>query len=74
MRTPEQCAYYGHRWTDWGPFIPVAWRAVLVITTSGPPTSEPIEAYRYRRCECGMREQEAYAGAARTMEMPPFSS
>jgi len=65
MRTPQQCARYGHHWTDWGPFIPVAWPAALVSATSSPPTNEPIEAYRYRWCECGAGEQEAYAGGER---------
>jgi hypothetical protein len=52
-----------HQWTFWGPWIPAPPRPLPGITRDEPPAPvyTPIEAYRWRYCECGAAERETHA-------------
>jgi hypothetical protein len=56
------CARDKHHWTAWGNFIPVP--PVLMprpIQGDVTPEYQPVEAYRWRYCECGAAERETWA-------------
>lgn len=63
------CRLGHHRWTAWGNYIPVApeWLKTGAVVASGPPDPAPIEAYRWRGCECGVAERESYDGRDRNL-------
>jgi hypothetical protein len=55
------CAAGVHDWTGWGDFTPVL-PPFELITAPEPidPTFRPVEAYRWRYCECGAAERETW--------------
>ena len=60
-----------HRWTEWTDYEPV-WRPLepVIAPPDAVPTDQPVEAYRWRHCECGAREREAWADHKREIFLP----
>lgn len=55
-----------HQWGAWGKFIPVWPEPNQMWPIDGAvPTSAGVEAYRWRRCECGAMEREAHSNGHR---------
>jgi hypothetical protein len=65
----ERCALGAHHhWGAWGQFIPVWPEPSQIWATYGvTPTSSGVEAYRWRRCECGAMEREAHSNGGRRL-------
>lgn len=66
MQRPPQaalCARDQHHWTAWGNFIPVTPSIMPIAVRPRDVTPEyvPVEAYRWRYCECGAAERETWA-------------
>lgn len=60
------CRNGQHYWGDWSPFRPAKKLPFAsVFVTDVPPRPAPIEAYRWRHCDCGASEGEAYHGERR---------
>lgn len=56
------CARDQHHWAAWGNFIPVQPEPMLAVRPRDvTPEYVPVEAYRWRYCECGAAEREAWA-------------
>jgi hypothetical protein len=56
-----RCAADQHDWSWWSNFTPVL-PPFKVMTAPEPidPAFHPVEAYRWRYCECGAAERETW--------------
>lgn len=72
----RRCRAGQHRWTAWGNFMPVApkFPAAGYMPAKPSPEFEPVEAYRWRECECGVRERETYQGDRELFGPEPSAS
>lgn len=63
-RDYRQCLYYGHLWSNWGPYhVALPSVSVSTRTPDTPPPEKPVtRTYRFRSCSCGMVEREDYEG------------
>lgn len=60
MRRPHE-----HHWTEWGWWdakLPDYSKMRFCVSSDEPPEYTPVEAYRWRYCECGAAEREDYQG------------
>ncbi|CAN5558071.1 hypothetical protein BH09PSE4_BH09PSE4_00060 [soil metagenome] len=62
--------HHQHDWSAWGPFsvVPINYDTVTMVRAADVrPELTPIEAYRWRHCECGMAERETWADHSRVL-------
>ena len=67
---PERCVTVGHRWSQWGPYIPIAPSGATEVA-KGPPEPQPIRARRHRGCaNCGAEQVENWQGERQIVRDP----
>lgn len=73
--SPLMCLSGHHNWTTWSNFVPVYPSLKAGMWREEAPTPEytPVEAYRWRHCQCGAAEREAYGTHERKLFGPEDS-
>jgi hypothetical protein len=62
-RQPPQafrCHHGTHHWTGWSAYVPAPVTLAFMAFPTEPPQPTPIEAYRWRYCECGASERQSF--------------
>ena len=61
MYTP--CRGHTHEWSDWSMFVPapLPCQPATCVPFEPSATPEPLEAYRWRHCDCGAAQSESWA-------------